>query len=182
MELLEYCHCDVDILLNACSKFRKLFMDIMGPHHPINSFDYITIASLCMGIFHAKFLPEEWLVLYKKDARNNCMHMILDCKCSWVKARKLHGDASIEVYIGEGSWAEVDWDEVATHHFVKSPIGLIPPHGYAQRDNYSMHAMKWILLEENILREKSGNEGLRIQHAQSANGEKKVPYRDKKGR
>ena len=44
-ELLEYYHSDVDILLNACWKFRKLFMDIMGPHHPIDPFDYITIAS-----------------------------------------------------------------------------------------------------------------------------------------
>ena len=79
--------------------------------------------------------------------------------------------------MGDGSWAKVDWDEVATHHFVKSPIGLIPPHGYAQRDNYSMHAMEWILLQE-----KSGNEGLRIQHTQSDYGEKKVPYKDKKGR
>ena len=64
-ELLEYCRSDVDILLNACWKFRKLFMDIMEPHHPINPFDYITIASLHMGTFHAKFLPEEWMVLYK---------------------------------------------------------------------------------------------------------------------
>ena len=31
-ELLEYCHSDVDIMLNACWKFRKLFMDITGPH------------------------------------------------------------------------------------------------------------------------------------------------------
>ena len=84
-----------------------------------------------MGTFRAKFLPEEWLVLYKKYIRNNCMHMIWDCKCLWVKARKLHGDAPIEVYMGEGSWAKVDWDKVATHHFVKCPIGLIPPHGYA---------------------------------------------------
>ena len=92
------------------------------------------------------FLPEEWLVLYKMDARNNCMHRIWDCKSSLVKARKLHGVTPIEVYIGDGSWAEVDWDEVAIHHFVKSPKGLIPPHGYARRDNYSMHAMEWILL------------------------------------
>ena len=133
-------------------------MDITGPHHPIDPFDYITIASLYMGTFYAKFLPEEWLVLYKRDARNNHMHRIWDCKCSWVKARKLHGDAPIEVYMGDGSSAEVDWDEVAIHYFVKSPIGLIPPHGYAQRDNYSMHAMEWILLEEKILQEKSGNE------------------------
>ena len=79
--------------------------------------------------------------------------------------------------MGDGSWAEVEWDEVATHHFVKSLIGPIPPHSYTQREIYSMHAMEWILLQE-----KSRNEGLRIQHAQSDYGEKKVPYRDKKGR
>ena len=45
-----------------------------------------------------------------------------------------------------------------------------------------MHAMEWILLEEKKLQEKSGNKGLRIQHTQSDNGEKKVPYRDKKSR
>ena len=66
-ELLECCHSDVDILLNMCWKFRKLFMDIMGPHHPIDPFDYITIPSLYMGTFCTKFLPEKWMVLYKKD-------------------------------------------------------------------------------------------------------------------
>ena len=181
-QLLEYCHSDVDILLNACWKFRKLFMDFTGPRHPIDPFDYITIASLCMGTFHANFLPKEWVVLYKKDAQDKCIHRIWDCKCSWVKARKMHGDAPIEVYAGEGSWVEAEWENIATHQFVKSPIGIIPPHGYAKRDNYSMHAMEWILLEEKKLQEKSGNKGLRIQHVQSDNGEKKVPYRDKKSR
>ena len=66
-QLLEYCHSDVDILLNVCWKFRKLFMDITGPHHPINPFHYITITSLCMGTFCAKILPKEWVVLYKKE-------------------------------------------------------------------------------------------------------------------
>ena len=123
------------------------------------------------------------MVLYKKNAQDKCMHRIWDCKCPWVKARKFHGDAPIKVHTGDGNWAEVDWDEVATHHFVKSPIHLIPSHSYARRDNYSMHAMEWILLEEKLLQEKSRNEGWRIQHAQSDYGEKKVPYRDKqKGR
>ena len=181
-ELLEDCHSDVDILLNAYWKFRKLFIDITSPHHPIDPFDYIIIASLCMGTFHTKFLPEEWVVLYKKDAQDKCMHRIWDCKCPWVKARKLYRDAPIEVYTGDGSWAQVNWQEVVTHWFVKSPIGLTPPHSYARRDNYSMHAMEWILLEEKVLQERTGNEGLRIQHAQSDCGEKNIPYRDKEGR
>ena len=69
--------------------------------------------------------------------------------------------------------------EPSNHRFVKSPIGIIPPHGYARRDNYSM---EWILLEEKKMQERNGNKGLRIQHTQSDNGEKKVPYRDKKNR
>ena len=94
------------------------------------------------------------MVLYKKDAQDKCMHRIWDCKCPWVKARKMHGDAPIEVYVGEGSWVEAEWENIATHWFVKSPIGIIPPHGYARRDNYSMHAMEWILLEEKNCKKK----------------------------
>ena len=45
-----------------------------------------------------------------------------------------------------------------------------------------MHAMEWILLEEKLLEERNRNEGLRILHTQSDYREKKVPYRDKKGR
>ena len=59
-ELLEYCRSDVDILLNACWKFRKLYMESTGSDNPIDPFDYITIASLCMGTFRAKFLPKKW--------------------------------------------------------------------------------------------------------------------------
>ena len=50
-ELLKYCRSNVDILLNACRKFRQLYMESMGPDNPIDPFDYITIASLCMGTF-----------------------------------------------------------------------------------------------------------------------------------
>ena len=50
-ELLKYCRSDVDILLNACWKFRQLYMESTGPDNPIDPFDYITITSLCMGTF-----------------------------------------------------------------------------------------------------------------------------------
>ena len=67
-ELLEYCRSDVDILLNACWKFRKLYMERMGPNNPVDPFDYITITSLCMGTFRAKFLPQKWKILTKSKA------------------------------------------------------------------------------------------------------------------
>ena len=56
------------ILLNACWKFRKLYMESTGPDNPIDPFDYITIASLCMGTFRANFLPEKWKILTKSKA------------------------------------------------------------------------------------------------------------------
>ena len=40
----------------------------MGPNNPIDPFDYITITSLCMGTFRAKFLPEKWKILTKSKA------------------------------------------------------------------------------------------------------------------
>ena len=140
-ELLEYCHSDVDILLNACWKFRKLFMDIISPHHPINPFDYITIASLCMGTFHAKYLPEEWVVLYKKDAWDKCMHRIWDCKCPWIKARKLYGDAPIKVYMGDGRWAQMDWQEVVIHRFVSHRSDPSPQLCQKRQLQYAHHGM-----------------------------------------
>ena len=63
LELLSYCRSNVDILLNACSKFRSLVMHVTGPTNPIDPFNYTTIASVCMGIFCSKFLPKEWKVL-----------------------------------------------------------------------------------------------------------------------
>ena len=67
-ELLKYCRSDVDILLNSCWKFRKLYMESTGPDNPIDPFDYTTIASLCMGTFRAKFLPKKWKILTKSKA------------------------------------------------------------------------------------------------------------------
>ena len=99
------------------------------------------IPLIYMGTFCAKFLPEEWVLLYKKDARDKCMHRIWDCKCPWVKARKLYGDAPIKVYMGDGSLAQVDWQEVVTHRFVKSPIGLILP--MAMPEETSTVCMTW---------------------------------------
>ena len=73
-ELLSYCRSNVDILLNACWKFRSLVMHVMGPTNPIDPFNYTTIASLCMGIFRSKFLLKEWKVLLQDDVKISCHH------------------------------------------------------------------------------------------------------------
>ena len=83
-EMREYCISDVDILQKACCKFRYLKMEVTGTkqsyedvhnmifktvyEHAVDAFSFLTIASVCLGIFRAKFLPECWSVLTEEEA------------------------------------------------------------------------------------------------------------------
>jgi len=69
-EMLEYCRSDVDILRQACLKFKELLLNATGVRQEVlndrdeveikyvggvDPFDYVTIASVCMGIYKTKF-------------------------------------------------------------------------------------------------------------------------------
>jgi hypothetical protein len=73
-EMLQYCRSDVDILRRGCMAFRSMMikattMETRMVHpdgteetsttHGVDPFDYVTIASVCMGIFKTLFLNEE---------------------------------------------------------------------------------------------------------------------------
>jgi len=73
-EMLEYCRSDVYILRQACLKFRELLVSATGDRQEIvndkgeveikyrggvDSFDYVTIASVCMGSFSKKYGKSE---------------------------------------------------------------------------------------------------------------------------
>ena len=58
-ELLKYCQSNVDILLNACWKFRQLYMESMGPDNSIDPFDYITIASIMYRNVSSKIFTQK---------------------------------------------------------------------------------------------------------------------------
>ena len=72
-KMKEYCVCDVDIFRQACLKFRHLLIT-SGFDPPlvttkkretkmkmvaIDPFEYVTIASVCMGVYKTKHLQEE---------------------------------------------------------------------------------------------------------------------------
>ena len=57
-ELIKYCRADVELLSKTILKFRKMFIDISDT----DPFRYTTLASLCMGIYLNKFLPEKTIV------------------------------------------------------------------------------------------------------------------------
>ena len=193
-EMKEYCVSDVDILLNACSKFRQLLREETGVveevedtqdlllktvmSNSVDPFSFLTIASVCLGIFRAKFLPETWAVLTKDKASLNphCKHE-WNCRCEWLEARKVTGDNEMEV-LYRGKWVGRSTLHVVKEKFVKSPIGVIPPHGYSGRDNHSIQSLEWLLTLEKFSRDRG--KLITIQHARNG-GEKVVNYIGKNG-
>ena len=53
--------------------------------HAVDPFSFLTIASVCMGIFRGKFLTEKWSVLIKDKCVETCKHE-KDCVCEWLEA------------------------------------------------------------------------------------------------
>ena len=117
-EMQEYCISDVDILLQACWKFRQLLKSQTGEEcqiedleniitktirkNAVDSFSFLTIASVCMEIFRAKFLTETWAVLIKEQCKGNCKHD-RKCVCEWIEGRKLDASSPLEI-LWEGKW------------------------------------------------------------------------------
>ena len=187
-EMREYCISDVDILLKACWKFRELLQSETGDRefvqdpedltlsevfqNAVDPFCFLTIASVCMGIFKAKFLEETWTVLSEQEAKAhpNCKHDS-KCECHWLKARKVNASAPLEIFY-RGKWLPRKDIQLCKEKFVKSPIGLIPTHGYSGNNNHSKESLEWLLLlEKKWLNE---NKPIHIQHARSDRGEKVI--------
>ena len=66
-ELIKYCRADVELLSKTILKFRKMFIDIADK----DPFRYTTLASLCMGIYLNKFLPEKTIVGNNTDKKDS---------------------------------------------------------------------------------------------------------------
>ena len=191
-EMREYCISDVDILQKACCKFKELVMGATGTReniedvhnmifktiseNAVDPFAFLTIASVCMGVFRSKFLKEDWLVLTKEEAMKNpnCNHDLV-CGCEWVKGRKSNAFGELEVLIDD-NWISEHQVNIERRKFVKSPIAIIPQHGYSG-DRHSRKSIEWL----SVLQKEWCDNGkiIQIQHARSPNGEKTVIYKGK---
>ena len=60
-------------------------------------------------------------------------HKSWECKCQWNYMRKCNGDAPLEILHISGEWVIPKANNVLISRFVRSPVGLIPPHGYGRR-------------------------------------------------
>lgn len=171
-ELTEYCRADVQVLREACMKFRNLLLRITDKDdvdsdedpHGVDPFNDITIAGVCMTVYKTKFLRETWDVRLKRDG------MLTE----WLPAMKLDGNITTNL---EGTWySEEDlqrskWN-VEDTRFVSSPLAQIPANGYVSRDQFSMVSIHWL----EWMMEKGRRDGVpvQIQHALNG-GEVRVP-------
>ena len=58
-EILEYCRSDVDILRRGIMKLREDFIELEN----IDPLHYITIASVCMTIYHSNYMPNKTIAI-----------------------------------------------------------------------------------------------------------------------
>ena len=189
-EIHEYCLSDVKILMEGCMKFRHLVMSVTGEellelnsnemiferktYNAINPFSFLTIASVCLGIYRSNFLTEKWKILIMQEHNKNskCFHE-WNCKCKCLEGRRLNAKSPIQVLLN-GVWNNVDEIKIKKAAFVNSPLALIPPHRYNKLDNHSLESLQWLAIVEKHYNESGIN--IEIQHARSLQGEKVVKY------
>ena len=106
----------------------------------------------------------------------NCKHE-WNCECEWLQGRERTGDDEVEVFY-QDKWVPRSILSVVKAKFVKSPIGIIPPHGYSGRDNHSIESLEWLVTLEKCLNERGKK--IQIQHARNG-GEKVVNFVGRNG-
>ena len=166
-EMLEYCRSDVDILRQACLKFRELLMSATGVQREVindkgkkemkwfgavDSLDSVTIAFVCMNVFRTKFIEEEWRV--KLEGKNE-----------WIPTKLMD---EILYVLRDNKWiheTELMGEKVSEKEFVRTLIAKIPPSGY--NDQYSKVSIQWLEWMARV-------SNIEIQHALNI-GEKSLP-------
>ena len=183
-EMLAYCRSDVDILRRACLVYRQLLMEATckDPSKPeesgIDPFSFVSAASVCMGVFQARFLPETYKVNSKSDLKENCSHDSDRCGCLWMEGVKADGDSPL-LLSNTTERQKHSPEEVSrmVKKFVSSPIGLLPFSEYRPKTNYSLEAIEWLKdceADINDLLQSFGEPCITLQTALTSNGEKTV--------
>ena len=150
--MLNYCRSDMDILRQACLKFRDLLMSATGEcvwdargkpqwTGAVDPFDSVTIVSVCMNVYRTKFLEEKWRA---KLAGNS----------DWVPAKYMDGVMKV---LQGNQWVPEAEMVIGEKEFVHSTFAKIPLGGYKidQYSKSSIQYLEWV----------SRREGVKIQHA-----------------
>ena len=168
-EMLKYCRSDVDILRRGCIAFRNTVLQVttiedshIQPDGTISTttvdgvdpFDYVTIASVCMGIYKTLFLKHNIDVEVTRDQTS-----------TWHTLDYFEGVKGIWL---DGKWVALsdlekeECTEVGKRR-MKSPIAVVPSQGYVSKDNYSKISIQW--LEWLMHRNRKRGTPVHIRHA-----------------
>jgi len=132
-ELESYCHMDVEVLRQACLKFRDIMIEITMDESgsAIDPFSYVTIPSVCMAIFKSMFLQEEWEVVTHEE--------------SSLAASEQRSPKKMHVTKKGGQYHGVEVKDMAEKSFVQSDIVLSPYKGYAfSGKQWSPDSILWL--------------------------------------
>ena len=66
-KILEYCRSDVDILRRGIMKLREDFIQLEN----IDPLCYITIASICMTIYHSNYMPKKTIAIVPEHPKTD---------------------------------------------------------------------------------------------------------------
>jgi hypothetical protein len=101
-EMLQYCRSDVDILRRGCLEFRNLMINVTTiekstvqangtikktSSNGVDPFDYVTIASVCMGIFKYLFLKGKSKIEIIKDGKSELYDICVQKNLEWGPSR-----------------------------------------------------------------------------------------------
>ena len=79
-EIIEYCRSDVDILRRGMMKFREDFIQLEN----IDPLCYITIASVCMTIYHSNYMPKKTIARnYQNRQFQQNVHNVVELRIEW---------------------------------------------------------------------------------------------------
>ncbi|CAC5368814.1 unnamed protein product [Mytilus coruscus] len=165
----EYCCSDTTILREGVLRFRDLMLEVTGTENTENTrrqsvdvLDYVTIASVCMGIYKTNFLKEQYDVEVKMQ---DTEHIEMKPMKSTQKGFDVWDQEtwkSSDMFLSENSQRSF-----GQRKFVRSPLAHVPSEGYTKRFNHSRSSilwLEWMMNEENVF----------IQHALNR-GEFKIP-------
>ena len=169
-QMLVYCRNDVQLLREACLKFRQMLLSLTGESNEfldpetlevkksieggIDPLTYLTIASVCMNIFRSKFLTETHSAVTEEEANK-------------AESEKRKPERTLVTKKGKDFFQEGRMVKVTESSFLNSPLAMIPSGGYANRDQFSKVSIQWLEWEAK-------KRGVRIRHALNE-GEVKFP-------
>lgn len=129
----------------------------------MDPFQYVTIASVCMGIYKTLFLKQKMEIEITRDQTP-----------TWYALDNFEGVTGIwldEKWMALGDLEKEDSTEVGKRR-LKSPIAVVPSQGYVSKGNYSKISIQW--LEWLMYRSRKRGAPIHIQHALN-DGEHHIP-------